>query len=206
MKDILLTLDVGTGSTRAGLVMNTGQILGFKQREYDQITPQTGWAEQPPSLWRQSACQYLQELLAPFVEHRPRIAAVGVCGQMHGTVLLDAAGELVVDRALLWNDKRSQPQVERFKQQGLAMLNNPPTAARPAFKLAWLREHHSDQWARRATDYSEASCYYLLDNGTLTWSESALRHFHLRADQLSALHLSSDIIGQVSPAAACAPL
>ncbi|RLM04947.1 xylulokinase [Gibbsiella quercinecans] len=227
MKDILLTLDVGTGSTRAGLVTNTGQILGFTQREYDQITPQAGWAEQPPSLWWQSACQCLQELLARFADQRPRIAAVGVCGQMHGTVLLDAAGELVVDRALLWNDKRSQPQVDRFKQQGLAeswlaMLNNPPTAAWPAFKLAWLREHHPDQWARiatvlmpkdyinfrlcgaRATDYSEASCYYLLDSGTLTWSEPALRHFHLRVDQLPTLHLSSDIIGQISPAAAAA--
>lgn len=36
---------------------------------------------------------------------------------MHGTVLLDADGELVIDRALLWNDKRSQPQVDAFKQQ-----------------------------------------------------------------------------------------
>ncbi|WP_431223911.1 FGGY family carbohydrate kinase [Serratia sp. L9] len=156
MKDLLLTLDVGTGSTRAGLVMCTGEILGFAQREYDQITPQAGWAEQPPSLWWQSACECVQELLARFAEYRPRIAAVGVCGQMHGTVLLDADGELVVDRALLWNDKRSQPQVERFKQQQapepwLALLNNPPTAAWPAFKLCWLRENHPDLWARVAT-------------------------------------------------------
>lgn len=33
MKDLLLTLDVGTGSTHAGLVMCNGEILGFAQRE-----------------------------------------------------------------------------------------------------------------------------------------------------------------------------
>ncbi|SUP85038.1 carbohydrate kinase [Yersinia pseudotuberculosis] len=225
MKDLLLTLDVGTGSTRAGLVMCTGEILGFAQREYDQITPQAGWAEQPPSLWWQSACECIQELLVRFAEYRPRIAAVGVCGQMHGTVLLDADGELVIDRALLWNDKRSQPQVDAFKQQQnpepwLALLNNPPTAAWPAFKLCWLRENHPELWARvatvlmpkdyinfrlcgvRATDYSEASCYYLMDSTTQTWSVTALNQFQLRRDQLPDLYLSSDVIGQISPTAA----
>lgn len=227
MKDLLLTLDIGTGSTRAGLVMCTGEILGFAQREYDQITPQAGWAEQPPSLWWQSACECTQELLVRFAEYRPRIAAVGVCGQMHGTVLLDADGELVVDRALLWNDKRSQPQVDNFKQQQapepwLALLNNPPAAAWPAFKLCWLRENHPEQWAQvatvlmpkdyinfrlcgvRATDYSEASCYYLMDSATQTWSETALNQFQLRRDQLPALYLSSDVIGQIDQSAAAA--
>ncbi|MGK4442308.1 xylulokinase [Yersinia enterocolitica] len=227
MKDLLLTLDIGTGSTRAGLVMCTGEILGFAQREYDQITSQAGWAEQPPSLWWQSACECTQELLVRFAEYRPRIAAVGVCGQMHGTVLLDADGELVVDRALLWNDKRSQPQVDNFKQQQapepwLALLNNPPAAAWPAFKLCWLRENHPEQWAQvatvlmpkdyinfrlcgvRATDYSEASCYYLMDSATQTWSETALNQFQLRRDQLPALYLSSDVIGQIDQSAAAA--
>ncbi|HEI6966367.1 TPA: pentose kinase [Yersinia enterocolitica] len=227
MKDLLLTLDIGTGSTRAGLVMCTGEILGFAQREYDQITPQAGWAEQPPSLWWQSACECTQELLVRFAEYRPRIAAVGVCGQMHGTVLLDADGELVVDRALLWNDKRSQAQVDNFKQQQapepwLALLNNPPAAAWPAFKLCWLRENHPEQWAQvatvlmpkdyinfrlcgvRATDYSEASCYYLMDSATQTWSETALNQFQLRRDQLPALYLSSDVIGQIDQSAAAA--
>ncbi|MDN6880870.1 FGGY family carbohydrate kinase, partial [Serratia bockelmannii] len=225
MKDLLLTLDIGTGSTRAGLVTNTGEILGFAQREYEQITQQAGWSEQPPSLWWQSVCQCTQELYARYAEYWPRIAAVGACGQMHGTVLLDADGELVVDRAMLWNDKRAQPQVARFSHQQppqpwLELLNNPPTAAWPAFKLAWLREHHPSQWERiatvlmpkdyvnfrlcgvRATDYSEASCYYLMDSATLQWSPEALRQFGLRADQLPAIHLSSEVIGHITPAAA----
>jgi xylulokinase len=79
MKDLLLTLDVGTGSTHAGPVMCTGEILGFAQREYDQITPQADWAKQSLSLWWQSACERSQELLACFADYRPHIAAVGAC-------------------------------------------------------------------------------------------------------------------------------
>ncbi len=54
----------------------------------------------------------------------------------------------------------------------------------------------------RATDYSEASCYYLMDSATLQWSPEALRQFGLRADQLPAIHLSSEVIGHITPAAA----
>lgn len=140
MKDLLLTLDIGTGSARAGLVANTGKILGFAQREYEQITPQAGWSEQSPSLWWQCVCQCTQELHARYAEYWPRIAAVGACGQMHGTVLLDADGELVVDRAMLWNDKRAQPQVARFSHQQppqpwLELLNNPPPP--PGRRSSW---------------------------------------------------------------------
>jgi sugar (pentulose or hexulose) kinase len=53
-------------------------------------------------------------VLYRYPETAAQIAVIGACGQMHGTVLLDEQGELVEDRALLWNDKRSQPQVDAF--------------------------------------------------------------------------------------------
>ncbi len=130
-------------------------------------------------------------------QRRLRLLAPG--GQMHGTVLLDEQGELVEDRALLWNDKRSQPQVDAFiaregREKWLAHLNNPPAAAWPAFKLVWWREHHPERWPQlakvlmpkdyinfmltgaMATDYSEASCYFLMDSETRSWSSQAWRN------------------------------
>lgn len=227
MRDIILTIDIGTGSTRSGLVNDKGEIIGFAQREYDQISPRPGWAEQRPSLWWQSVCQCVQEVLSQHAECRGRLAAVSVCGQMHGTVLLDADGHLAIDSALLWNDKRSQPLVEQFSighdvSSLLATLNNPPTAAWPAFKMDWLRQNLPDVWQRvatvlmpkdyvnfmlagvRATDYSEASCYYLMDCKTLQWSEHALKEFDFSLDLLPQLHLSSDVIGEVSREASLA--
>ncbi|MBE8753798.1 hypothetical protein F3H78_13135 [Klebsiella pneumoniae] len=139
MKDKILTIDVGTGSTRAAIVRIDGAMIGFAQREYEQTTPRAGWSEQAPSLWWQAACDCIREVLYRYPETAAQIAVIGACGQMHGTVLLDDRGELVEDRALLWNDKRSQPQVDAFiaregREKWLAHLNNPPAAAWPAFK------------------------------------------------------------------------
>ncbi len=125
---------------------------------------------------------------------------------------------VVEDRALLWNDKRSQPQVDAFNaregwEKWLAHLNNPPAAAWPAFVSRW-RENHPDRWSQlakvlmpkdyinfmltgaMATDYSEASCYFLMDSETRSWSSQACETFGLRVDQLPELKLSSDIIGR----------
>lgn len=225
MKDKILTIDVGTGSTRAAIVRIDGAMIGFAQREYEQTTPRAGWSEQAPSLWWQAACDCIREVLYRYPETAAQIAVIGACGQMHGTVLLDDRGELVEDRALLWNDKRSQPQVDAFNaregwEKWLAHLNNPPAAAWPAFKLAWWRENHPDCWSQlakvlmpkdyinfmltgaMATDYSEASCYFLMDSETRSWSSQACETFGLRVDQLPELKLSSDIIGQVTQRAA----
>ncbi|WP_343552901.1 FGGY family carbohydrate kinase [Pantoea sp.] len=225
MKKYLLTLDIGTGSTRAALVTTDGDIVGFAQREYSQTSPQPGWVEQAPSLWWNSVCDGIRELTTRFAAEMTQVAAVAACGQMHGTVLLDSAGNLVEDRALLWNDKRAWSQVAAFREQEDALfwlehLNNPPTPAWPAFKLQWIREHHPDIWTRvasvlmpkdfinfqltgvRATDYSEASCYYLMDSATRQWSSAALDRFQLRADLLPAIHAASDVIGSISPQAA----
>lgn len=155
MKDKILTIDVGTGSTRAAIVRIDGAMIGFAQREYEQTTPRAGWSEQAPSLWWQAACDCIREVLYRYPETAAQIAVIGACGQMHGTVLLDDRGELVEDRALLWNDKRSQPQVDAFiaregREKWLAHLNNPPAAAWPAFKLAWWRENHPDRWSQLA--------------------------------------------------------
>ncbi|TQI82019.1 sugar (pentulose or hexulose) kinase [Serratia fonticola] len=225
MKNKILTIDVGTGSTRAAILRTDGTMVGFAQREYDQTTPRAGWSEQAPSLWWRSACDCIREVLHHYPETRTQIAVIGACGQMHGTVLLDSNGHLVEDKALLWNDKRSQPQVEAFiaregQEAWLSHLNNPPASAWPAFKLAWWREHHPESWPKiakilmpkdyinfmltgaLATDYSEASCYFLMDCENRGWSPQALALFGLRADQLPDLKLSSDIIGQVTSQAA----
>lgn len=219
MKDKILTIDVGTGSTRAAILRVDGTMVGFAQREYEQTTPRAGWSEQAPSLWWRAACECIREVLYRYPETVTQIAVIGACGQMHGTVLLDDCGELVEDRALLWNDKRSQPQVDAFaaregREKWLAHLNNPPAAAWPAFKLAWWREHHPERWPKLAkvlmpkdyinfmltgalaTDYSEASCYFLMDSETRAWSSQACETFGLRVDQLPELKLSSDIIGR----------
>lgn len=84
MKDKILTIDVGTGSTRAAILRIDGAMIGFAQREYEQTTPRAGWSEQAPSLWWQAACDCIREVLYRYPETAAQIAVIGACGQMHG--------------------------------------------------------------------------------------------------------------------------
>ncbi|MDJ1009746.1 MAG: FGGY family carbohydrate kinase, partial [Paracoccaceae bacterium] len=110
MRDLFLAIDVGTGSIRAALVDGTGRIHAVEAKEHEQIVPRHGWSEQRPADWWSGTVSSIRAVLQRVEKAPARIAAICACGQMHGTVLVDEAGELARDTAPLWNDKRSQPQ------------------------------------------------------------------------------------------------
>ncbi len=221
MKNIILTIDVGTGSTRVALMATGGNILAFEQFEYDQITEHLGWAAQAPSRWWNAAKQGITKLLRDHNDIKNNIIAICSCGQMHGTVFLDDSGNLAVDQALLWNDKRSEPQVESFIaghniDDYLHKFNNPPTSAWPAFKILWVQENWPDIWQKTrmmlmpkdfinyklcgayATDYSEASCFYLMDQGTLAYDETFVQSLNIKMSQLPPIFDAQHILGHTS--------
>ena len=85
-----------------------------------------------------------------------RVVAVAACGQMHGTVLIDAGGELVLDSVQLWNDKRATAQVSAFSAANdvdalWPLTANPPSVAWPGFKLQWIARHQPEALALAAT-------------------------------------------------------
>ncbi|HEY0791170.1 MAG TPA: FGGY family carbohydrate kinase [Chthoniobacterales bacterium] len=224
--DLLLAIDVGTGSVRAALVNATGRTEAFAAREHEQIVPRFGWSEQRPADWWHGAVESIRRVLAEVQDAPGRLAGVAACGQMHGTVLIDADGNLTLNEVSLWNDKRTRSLVDRFTQAYgaeafLSLTANPPTVAWPAFKLQWIREHQAEAYARastvfmpkdyinfrltgeRAIDLSEASCTYLLDVGASCWSPELAGVFGLEMGKLPPLRRPADVLGQVSkPAAA----
>src|SRR3569833_2137383 len=105
-RDVTLAIDVGTGSARAALVDRSGRILHIASREYAQIVPSFGWAEQRPDDWWNGVVHSIRAVMADMEDAADRIAAICACGQMHGTVLGDEAGALTRPTAPLWNDKR----------------------------------------------------------------------------------------------------
>ena len=133
-KDLLLAIDVGTGSVRAALVDFAGQIVGFHAAEHDQQVPQFGWSQQRPSDWWNGVILCVRSVLEKVEAASTRIAAVACCGQMHGTVLLDESGAPVVDYAPLWNDKRTRGVLDEFLQRHdqekfLPITGNPAATA-----------------------------------------------------------------------------
>jgi xylulokinase len=224
-KDLLLAIDVGTGSARVALVSLSGKIVAFAAKEHYQIIPRFGWAQQRPRIWWEGVVSSIRTVLGEVPEAADRIAGIAACGQMHGTVLIDDAGELALEEVPLWNDKRTRELVVRFIQEHdqdalLSITGNPPTVAWPAFKLLWIKQNAPKAYdaartfltpkdyvnfkltGERRIDYCEASCSYLFDIRTRVWSKKILALLDLDPDKLPSLGAASDRLGSVTEEAA----
>jgi xylulokinase len=221
IKDLLLAIDVGTGSARAALVSESGKIVAFATKELYQIIPRFGWSQQCPRSWWEGVVLSIQRVLEKVPGAADRIAGIAACGQMHATVLIDDAGELTLEEVPLWNDKRTRDLVVRFLQEHdtgamLSITANPPTVAWPAFKLAWIKQNLPKAYdaartfltpkdyinfkltGERKIDFSEASCSYMFDIQTRAWSKKILRLLDLDPDKLPSLGVASELLGSVT--------
>ncbi|MGF6767587.1 xylulokinase [Paraburkholderia sp. GAS199] len=227
METFYLAIDVGTGSVRAALVDSRGTIRSMAAREHEQIVERYGWSEQRPADWWTGATHAIREVLDKLPGAAAKIAAICACGQMHGSVLIDADGELTLNTAPLWNDKRTLSQVEAFRASHaskayLPRTANPATPAWFGFKLQWLKQHRPDAYERastlfmpkdyvnfrltgeRACDWTDASTSFLMDPASRTWSQTMLDMLGLDRRKLPRIGAPSDVLGAVTRAAAAA--
>ena len=95
----LIGIDIGTSGTKTVLFDERGKTIVSSTAEYPMFQPQNGWAEQNPEDWWNAVRETLRVVTAK-VDGR-EIAGVGLSGQMHGLVMLDAEGKVIRD-AILW--------------------------------------------------------------------------------------------------------
>ena len=103
---VVLGIDTSTTATKAVLVDEDGRVIGVGAAEYGFEIPHPGWSEQEPALWWDGAVRAIREVLARTATPPLDVVAIGLTGQMHGLVLLDAA-DAVLRPAILWNDQRT---------------------------------------------------------------------------------------------------
>ena len=194
---VLVGLDVGTTGLKALALSPSGEVVARVEREYPLAVPRSGWAEQDPEDWRRAAEEALEALAVD------EIAGIGLTGQMHGLVALDA-DERVLRPAILWNDQRTAAECREIEERlGLArLLELTGNRALPGFtapKLLWLRANEPETYERiahvllpkdyvrlaltgeRATDVADASGTLLFDVPGRRWSEEALAALDLPA-------------------------
>jgi len=187
----LVGLDVGTSSVKGVAIGEGGEVLAVAEAEHPLSTPRPGWSEQDPEDWWRGT----QRVLAELGEGR-EVAGIGLSGQMHGLVTLDAQ-DRPIRSAILWNDGRSQPQCDALeerlgRERLVALVGNRAVAGFTAPKLLWMREHEPEELARvahvllpkdyvrlrlcgeRATDVADASGTLLLDVARRRWSDELL--------------------------------
>jgi len=150
---LFLGIDIGTTGTKCVAIDARGAVLGEATADHPVSYPRPGWAEQDPEDWWTSTVAAVQRATARGLA--ARVEGIGLSGQMHGLVTLDAAGA-VVRPCILWNDSRSAAICDDLQERapGLAtVLRTTGNRVFPGFqapKLLWMREHEPAAFARVA--------------------------------------------------------
>lgn len=114
MKDLIISIDLGTTSVKIALVNISGEIEAVTSREYPIILLENGGVEQVPLQWWKGILECFKELWDKKGHLRDRVLALSICGQMHTHVYLDKK-DAVLGNAITWMDQRSSTIVSRWK-------------------------------------------------------------------------------------------
>ena len=217
----LIGIDVGTGGTRAVVIDERGHVTGSATCEHEPFaSPQPAWAEQEPRDWWRACGTAVRQVLSQDNIRADEIRAVGLTGQMHGSVLLDEADE-VVRPALIWCDQRTDEQCRSLTERvGTARLieltSNPAITGFTLPKLRWVIEREPENWSRvrsvllpkdyvrlrltgnRATDVADASGTLLFNVAGRRWSKEMLQAAEIDERLLPEVFESPAITGRVS--------
>lgn len=217
----LLGIDVGTGGTRAVLVDSGGRVLSAATAEHAPMSsPQIGWAEQSPEDWWRASCQAIRECLGKSSTPASEIAGIGLTGQMHGLVLLDARDQ-VIRPALLWCDQRTDEECREITQRVgaqrlIELTANPALTGFTLPKIWWVQRHEPQLWARvrslmlpkdyvrfrltgsRAIDVADASGTLMFDVVHRRWSKPMLDISQVSEALLPRVLESPQISGEVN--------
>lgn len=199
MRQHAVGIDSGTQGTKALVVdIDSGRVLGRGKAPHAMIGGLgPGASEQDPAVWVDAAGKALVAALKDAGGDPGKVVALGVSGQQHGFVPLDARGR-VIRPAKLWNDTSTIQETEDLvaalggKQAAIARLGICPAVGFTASKILWLKRHEPKNSARLATvllphnylnfwltgrahmEYGDASGTGLMDIRKRRWDEAAM--------------------------------
>jgi xylulokinase len=214
-----LGLDLGTSAVKALLVDDDERVVDQASVALDVQRPQPLWSEQDPAAWWGAVVQAMGVLRTRQPAALAAVRGIGLAGQMHGAVLLDAA-DRVLRPAILWNDGRSAAQCAVLLQREPGAMEITGNLAMPGFtapKLLWVAEHEPDifRQVRRvllpkdyirlrlcgeyASDMSDASGTLWLDVGRRRWSHAMLAATGLDDESMPRVVEGTEITGALQP-------
>ena len=220
-----LGIDVGTSGTKTLLIDESGKVIAEANAEYSLHTPRPGWTEQDPEDWWNATVKTVRAVIKKSKTKPAEIKAIGLSGQMHGSVFLDKKDK-VIRPALLWNDQRTEAECNEITSSAggrkalIKMIANPALTGFQAPKILWLRNNEKrnfdrlakvllpkDEIRRRLTggyvsEVSDASGTLLLDVVKRKWSTKLLGKLDLDKSLLPEVVESDEVTGTLTAAAA----
>jgi len=218
---MFLGLDLGTSGLRGLLVSESGAPLAEASAEYAAHHPQAGYSEQDPADWLTSFRSVFAELHKNPSIDMQTLRGVGISGQMHGAVLLDAKGD-VLHPAILWNDTRASVEAAMLDQNS-HMRDITGNIVFPGFtapKLVWMERNQPDTFKKiykvllpkdylsywltgeYTSEMSDAAGTCWLDLKGRHWSPEALALTGMKPEQMPRLIEGNTVAGFVQPARA----
>ncbi|HOW69068.1 MAG TPA: xylulokinase [Phycisphaerae bacterium] len=222
---LLCGIDIGTSATKALLCTAAGRVLATASVEYPVYAPRPGWSEQEPEDWWRACIKGIAEICRRARRKPSDITAIGLSGQMHGSVFVDKVGK-PLRRALLWNDQRTARECAQIEQLAggrkklISMVSNVALTGFTAPKILWVRRNDPRVYAKTykvllpkdyirlcltgeyASEVSDAAGTLLLEVKKRAWHKGLLSRLSIDSDLMPPVHESTEISGRISGAAA----
>ncbi len=216
----LLGIDIGTSGTKTLICDYKGKVKATAFAAHGISSPQPGWSEQDPTEWWQATCKATKSILRKAKVKADQVSAVGLSGQMHGSVFL-ADDEQPLRPALLWNDQRTAAECKEIEEaaggrkQLIQMVGNPALTGFTAPKILWVRKHEPQVYEKTehillpkdyirycmtgeyATEVGDASGTLLLDVMNRSWNQSILTKLDINRSLLPDCHESHVVTGRL---------
>lgn len=225
-KSYFLGIDTSTTGSKALLIDETGIVAGAASSPHTLQSPRPLWSEQDPAEWWQAVASSIRSVVDKAGVEPGAIAAIGLTGQMHGLVLLDAAGE-VLRPAILWNDQRTQAQCDEIhrrigREKFISITGNVALTGFTAPKILWVAENEPEVYARAvhvllpkdfvrykltgdfAMDKADGSGTVLFDLKERDWSGEVLGALGIPRSWMPPTYEGPQVTGMLSSAAAAA--
>ncbi|MCR4762182.1 MAG: glycerol kinase GlpK [Lachnospiraceae bacterium] len=228
MARFIMALDQGTTSSRCILFDRDAKIVSLAQKEFQQYYPKPGWVEHNPREIWSSQLSVATEAMAAVGASASDIAAIGITNQRETTILWDRTTGEPVYNAIVWQCRRTAPEIEKLRENGEEKEIRERTGLVPdayfsATKIAWILDHVEgarakaeagdlafgtvDTWLVwnltkgkvHATDYTNASRTMLFNIHDRTWDEELLRIFRIPRAVLPKVVPSGHLYGTTDP-------
>jgi len=220
----LLGIDISTTGAKALLIDEQGRVAASAVTPLSLSTPYPLWSEQDPREWWSGAVNSIRQSLSAVNASGEQVRAIGLTGQMHGLVLLDAQNR-VLRPAILWNDQRTAAECAEISESLgfdnlLRITGNKALTGFTAPKILWVRKHEPHIYAQiahvllpkdyvrfrltggYAVDKADGAGMLLFDLQRRDFSDQVLETLEIPRQWMPQAFEGPEITSQISPIAA----
>jgi xylulokinase len=227
---ITLGIDCGTQSLKTvALDGDSGKVVASASKAYGLVEGlPAGHLEQDPAIWWDALEETVRQVLSDLGPRKAEVAGIGVSGQQHGFVPLDANHQ-VIRPAKLWCDTSTTAQCDEIRtklggrDKTIALAGNDILPGFTAPKILWLKQNEPANFAKLAhvalphdflnlrltgtlrMEFGDASGTALLDVRTRQWSSEVCAAIDENLlSKLPPVGSSNEPVGKLLPALATA--